>query len=203
MYLLNKNKIMKKLFEISSEEKQRILEMHESATKKSYLSEQTAQPAREGQPSSGGVKIGDKTYLLTSIIRDNDSWANFTSWPYGVINQLEMGPNLNSIGLKPINKPGRNENGSQNMESYAISLIFNYLDAIAQTTNDKSAICNGSPAIIKPEVISKAEQGFTSNNSKVTPTQVYNYFKMDVNKFVQSVTKAAQQQAKSLGVCSA
>ena len=34
---------MKRLFEISSEEKQRILEMHESATKKNYLSEQTAQ----------------------------------------------------------------------------------------------------------------------------------------------------------------
>jgi hypothetical protein len=34
---------MKKLFEISSEEKQRILEMHESATKKNYLSEQTVQ----------------------------------------------------------------------------------------------------------------------------------------------------------------
>ena len=32
---------MKRLFEISSEEKQRILEMHESATKKNYLSEQS------------------------------------------------------------------------------------------------------------------------------------------------------------------
>jgi hypothetical protein len=36
---------MKRLFEISSEEKQRILEMHESATKRNYLNEQTAQPA--------------------------------------------------------------------------------------------------------------------------------------------------------------
>jgi hypothetical protein len=33
---------MKRLFEISSEEKQRILEMHESATKRNYLSEQIA-----------------------------------------------------------------------------------------------------------------------------------------------------------------
>ena len=34
---------MKRLFEISSEEKQRILEMHENATKRNYLSEQNAQ----------------------------------------------------------------------------------------------------------------------------------------------------------------
>jgi len=38
---------MKKLFEISSEEKQRILEMHESATKKNYLSEQVTQPTKQ------------------------------------------------------------------------------------------------------------------------------------------------------------
>jgi hypothetical protein len=37
---------MKRLFEISSEEKQRILEMHESATKKNYLSEQETQPTK-------------------------------------------------------------------------------------------------------------------------------------------------------------
>jgi len=36
---------MKRLFEISSQEKQRILEMHESATKRNYLSEQNPQPA--------------------------------------------------------------------------------------------------------------------------------------------------------------
>ena len=35
---------MKRLFEISSEEKQRILEMHETATKKNYLSEQYVEP---------------------------------------------------------------------------------------------------------------------------------------------------------------
>jgi hypothetical protein len=38
---------MKNLFEISSEEKQRILEMHVSATKKNYLSEQETQPTTQ------------------------------------------------------------------------------------------------------------------------------------------------------------
>ena len=194
---------MKRLFEISSEEKQRILEMHETATKKNYLSEQTAQQNQRDIPANG-LKLGGKTYRLTSIIRDNDSWADFTSWPYGVLNQLEMGPNLNSIGLKPINNPGRNEsNGSQNMESYTISLIYYYLDALAQKTNDKGAICNASPNLINSEIIKLAEDGFNSSNPPVKPVQIYNYYKMDVNKFIPSVIKAAQQQAKALGVCSA
>jgi hypothetical protein len=204
-YLLIKNKIMKRLFEISSEEKQRILEMHESATKKNYLSEQAAQPTQQAQRglSTSGLKIGDRTYLLTSIIRDNDSLANFRSWPYGVTNTLAMLPNLKSIGLNGINKPGRSENNVKNMESHAISLIGDYLDAIAQKTNDKNAICNASPALINSEIIKKAEEEFNFNRPGVTPTEIYNYFKMDVSKFAQSVIKAAQQQAKSLGVCSA
>jgi hypothetical protein len=41
---------MKKLFEISSEEKQRILEMHESATQKNYLSEQSTQKIQPPKP---------------------------------------------------------------------------------------------------------------------------------------------------------
>jgi hypothetical protein len=196
---------MKRLFEISSEEKQRILEMHESATKKNYLSEQTAQPTQQAQRglSSSGLKIGDRTFLLTSIVKDNDSLSNFIGWPRGVTNQLEMGPNLTSIGLKPINKPGRNENNVKNMEGHAISLIGDYLYAIAQKTNDKTAICNASPGIMNSEIIKIAEEEFNLNRPGVTPIEIYNYFKMDVNKFVQSVVKAAQQQAKSLGVCSA
>ena len=197
---------MKRLFEISSEEKQRILEMHESATKKNYLSEQTAQSTQQAQRGlpSRGLKIGEYTYLLTSIVRDSDSLSNFASWPYGVNNLLEMGPNLNSIGLKAINKPGRNENGSQNMESHAISLIYYYLRAIAQTTNNKEAICNGSlNSIMNADVIKKAEDGFNFNNPPVKPVEIYNYFKMDLNRFLTPVVKAAQQQAKALGVCSA
>lgn len=56
---------MKKLFEISSEEKQRILEMHETATKKNYLSEQTAQQAADG-PTVNGV-----TYKLQGLTDKN------------------------------------------------------------------------------------------------------------------------------------
>jgi len=53
---------MKKLFEISSEEKQRILEMHESATKRNYLSEldttqATTKPVKTTQIIPGAESV--------------------------------------------------------------------------------------------------------------------------------------------------
>lgn len=50
---------MKKLFDISSEEKQRILEMHETATKKNYLNEQSTKEVVPKLPSNDILtKIG-------------------------------------------------------------------------------------------------------------------------------------------------
>ena len=64
---------MRKLFEISSEEKQRILEMHESATKKNYLSEQSVQ---QGQPAAGTL-INNVTYKLQGLTDKNiDKFLN-------------------------------------------------------------------------------------------------------------------------------
>lgn len=63
---------MKKLFEISSEERQRILELHESATKKNYLSEQSTQPSKP-------LKIDSvKSALYTTCRPQNQStWNSF------------------------------------------------------------------------------------------------------------------------------
>ena len=67
---------MKKLFEISSEEKQRILEMHETATKKNYLSEQAVQPTKQGQPGAG-TTINGVTYKLQGLTDKNiDKFLN-------------------------------------------------------------------------------------------------------------------------------
>jgi len=62
---------MKKLFEISSEEKQRILEMHETATKKNYLN--------EAESSYGPLKIDSvKSALYTTCRPKNQStWNSF------------------------------------------------------------------------------------------------------------------------------
>lgn len=84
---------MKRLFEISSEEKQRILEMHETATKKNYLSEQVTQPAKQAttkpaqtkQPIPGAESV-------ESFIRPRD----FCKAQYGIdlqtiINEYRQG----------------------------------------------------------------------------------------------------------------
>jgi hypothetical protein len=49
---------MKKLFDINEEEKNRILEMHVSATKRHYLNEQTPQPKAPGVVNQPSGKIG-------------------------------------------------------------------------------------------------------------------------------------------------
>lgn len=70
---------MKKLFEISSEEKQRILEMHVSATKKNYLSEQETEPVKQGQPAAGPT-INGVTYKLQGLTDKNiNNFLNVTS----------------------------------------------------------------------------------------------------------------------------
>lgn len=163
---------------------------------KRVINEEDAQPSKQGQPSASGVKIGDETYLLTSIIKNQDDLSKFMDWPLGNTNVLSMLPNLNSIGLKTTIKPNRNEDGTKNMEFKAISLIRSYLYAIAKTTNNKDAICKGGGPLISNETIKIAESNFGD-----AAADVYYYFKIDRDKFLTSVIKAAQQQAVSLGVC--
>jgi len=71
---------MKRLFEISSEEKQRILEMHESATKRNYLSEQAAQPGQPANAQTEGIDINGAKYKLTNVVKDAGSLATFLDY---------------------------------------------------------------------------------------------------------------------------
>ena len=61
---------MKKLFEISSEEKNRILEMHETATKRNYLSEQTSPPSPTTPTTSVDVKTGTSSAGSMKNLKD-------------------------------------------------------------------------------------------------------------------------------------
>lgn len=78
---------MKNLFEISSEEKQRILEMHVSATKRNYLSEldttqATTQPTT--QPTT-------------------QSTTQATTQPTGTTQTITQSPDLSNLGIKTLN----------------------------------------------------------------------------------------------------
>jgi hypothetical protein len=75
---------MKKLFEIDENEKKRILEMHEKATKRNYLSEQetpqTTQPPQQlPYMTSEGTMINGKRYTIENI-KDETSLNQFVNW---------------------------------------------------------------------------------------------------------------------------
>jgi hypothetical protein len=76
---------MKKLFEIDENEKKRILEMHEKATKRNYLSEQetpqTTQPPQQSTvaTSEGKPLTNYKNYTIENI-KDETSLNQFVNW---------------------------------------------------------------------------------------------------------------------------
>jgi hypothetical protein len=64
---------MKKLFEIDNSEKQRILEMHQNATKKNYLSEQNKPQTNPNllEPSVVGLTQEQLDYIISNFQRQN------------------------------------------------------------------------------------------------------------------------------------
>jgi len=77
---------MRKLFEIDENEKRRILEMHEKATKNLYLSEQTTpettqlpQPQQSTAGASEATMINGKTYTIENI-KDETTLNQFVNW---------------------------------------------------------------------------------------------------------------------------
>ena len=69
---------MKRLLEISSEERNRILEMHQNATKKNYLMEQPSQP--EPGTLSQGADINGIKYKLTNAVKDAKTLSTFLNY---------------------------------------------------------------------------------------------------------------------------
>jgi len=212
MYLLNKNKIMKKLFEISSEEKQRILEMHESATKKNYLSEQPVQQTQtQTQFTPNGVTINGKTYYLPEIIKDENSLNKFVGWPN---TPTISKSSLAIIGLRPQVEPnitggGGGENPKHNAESMAFDFIKGYLTSIAADKGlNTKCLCNGTCNI--DANVSGAEWRFKDGKYKAEDLDyLYKYFGNNNagngKKLLQAATKRAlkEQLAKFPGVCKA
>jgi len=91
---------MRKLFEIDENEKRRILEMHEKATKNLYLSEQ--QDGSSIVSAEQGVKIGDKLIKLPGI-NDVQTLNKFVgSW--GGPNVCDKTQYLVKKGLKFLDK---------------------------------------------------------------------------------------------------
>jgi hypothetical protein len=99
---------MNKLFEISSEERNRILNLHESATKNLYLvkEQQTAKPIKQFNITnsfpSGQFKLTDTTQIDAAINEINAIAAKNTNILYDiVVNSSESKVPNKGVGLKP------------------------------------------------------------------------------------------------------
>jgi hypothetical protein len=145
---------MRKLFEIDENEKRRILEMHENATKKMYLSEQPTTGAEQpttgaGQPTTGQETTGvatidgvtyklpgivDKT-TLESLIGDatdtDEELAAFNDYFTGQGGKLQF-----QMNFKP--KSGEQTSG---LGKRALTVVRKSLDRLAQTQTDKQNVC--------------------------------------------------------------
>lgn len=138
---------MKKLFEIDENEKKRILEMHENATKRNYLSEQetpatTPPPAQPGNTTGGEIE-GAKTI---DKIKDAASLNKFYDWgdagiTNGVINKT---PNMAyRMGFTDIKTA---EDLQSNAEARAaIDKVYKDFKTIAQTYTLSELCGNPTP----------------------------------------------------------
>jgi hypothetical protein len=110
---------MKKLFEIDNSEKQRILEMHQNATKKNYLSEQNT-PNKTDAPAQGKTYFTPEQMGLTQenlnyILANSDQTTTFTFPGNKNLYLLEYGKsgdkesfNIVVITLGPVYQRGNN-----------------------------------------------------------------------------------------------
>jgi hypothetical protein len=124
---------MKNLFEIDENEKKRILEMHETATKNLYLNEQVTQ-----QQPQAGVEIDGQTYRLANIV-DKTSLMTF-------IGDNEYTPQELSELNKFLGTDLKMESnvGGSGLGKRALSAVRNSLNYLAQRVPSKESVCQAN-----------------------------------------------------------
>ena len=180
---------MKKLFEISSEEKQRILEMHESATKKNYLSEQAAQQTPPQATPNPSYEVNGVKYYLP-FITDQDTFNRFA--------EFDMTADaLKSVGVNVTKAPTVTLDASTkeikpNSEAYLVRLIEKYLQSIPVTIRDTNTICRANPnEIVNNFVISNGKKLFKDEN-KFDAAEIFTRFNLTDEKFKKIVSNAVK-----------
>jgi hypothetical protein len=181
---------MKKLFEISSEEKQRILEMHESATKKNYLSEQAAQQTPpKPKPNPSYTDESNVKYYLP-FITDQDTFNKFTDFDMTVDALKSVGVNVTKAPMIDLNADTKEM--KHNWEAYLVRLIEKYLQSIPMTIRDTTTICRANPnEIVNSFVISNGKKLFKVEN-KFDAAEIFNHFKLTDERFKNVVANAVK-----------
>ena len=150
---------MKRLFEIDENEKKRILEMHERATKRNYLSEQETSPTPQPtsppelqQPiTSTGTEIDGKTYKIEKIKNKASLNLFLTNSVNGgfLVNRTQAGVFGVKFVKHPLNEPGDAERGDE-ATSIEIGKAYDDMDNIAQNyTLQELCSYNNEPSKIK------------------------------------------------------
>ena len=203
---------MKKLLDISSEERNRILEMHQSATKRNYLSEQTAQNA---DAQTQGIDINGAKYKLTNVVKDAASLAKF----------LDYNPDENSIGVfcmgtglqcgaggnRGENPPSLFANRSDGKPSYwtmvkEYAKIFLNEVALQYSNNIIKPSCSDNPGYavyfenLQKTVIPKFKQKYGLDDTTFNDFDKY----FGTMKYIrQGLESALRTQLNKLGACAA
>jgi transcriptional regulatory protein LevR len=181
---------MKKLFEISSEEKQRILEMHESATKKNYLSEQAAQQTPPKPKPNPSYTDASKVKYYLPFITDADTFSKFAEFDMTVDALKSVGVNVTKA--PEVKLDATTKEMKANWEAYLVRLIENYLQSIPMTIRDTNTICKGNTnEIVNNFVISNGKKLFKAEN-KFEAEELFKYFKLNDEKFKNVVANAVK-----------
>jgi hypothetical protein len=187
---------MKQLFKIDESEKRRIIEMHENATKRNYLSEQGQAPApaattqtasqREPFTSASGVK-----YKLPIITSDEDV-SKFITINNGTIDSSFLA----SLGIKGL-PAASTDPGQPNFTTTVYRLLRSYVDAAAQLVGQNKMLCDGFKNIAALDRVA------TKNEDYSTLFQNLGGGKIDLGKtiFYNAVTKVLQTQINKLNGC--
>ena len=140
---------MRKLFEIDENEKRRILEMHENATKNLYLNEQGTPPSA-ASTASEGTRIDGRLYKIEKIL-DKASLNKFINW--GILpSSADAESDTKQYDVRMANELGFAYEGSELPEKPAgevdsepvkkIKQVYRDLDKIAQNYQLRD-LCRG------------------------------------------------------------
>lgn len=130
---------MKINLNIDENEKRRILEMHENATKRNYLNEQETPPSA-ASPASEGTRIDGRLYKIEKIL-DKNSLNKFINW--GILpSSADAESDTRQYDVKMANELGFAYEGNQLPEKPGgevdsepvrkIKQVYRDLDVIAQ-----------------------------------------------------------------------
>jgi hypothetical protein len=197
---------MKKLLDISSEERNRILEMHQSATKRNYLNEQTTtQPGENTQ----GVDINGAKYLLTNVVRDAATLSKFLDYNPAA-REMQVFCQTSGAQCSGLDKMSfePTSTGKPSYWTMMKELTKIYLNEVAKNYGNKviPAACSDNPAStvyyegLYNKVMPEFKQKYGLSDSEV---QEFEKYFATIKNYRRGFESALRRQLNLVGACKA